>query len=54
MTRTSPVMTALGSSDFVRPYGFRASRFFVLERRSFVDRPRQSFFGARFWELHCR
>jgi hypothetical protein len=33
-------MTALGSSDFARPYGLRASKSFVLERRSFVDRPR--------------
>jgi hypothetical protein len=36
----SPVLTALGSSDFAGPYGLRASGSFVLERRSFVDRPR--------------
>src|SRR5271155_3885011 len=30
MTGTSPVMTALGSSDFGRPYGLRASRYFGL------------------------
>jgi hypothetical protein len=36
----TPVLTAMGTSDFAGPYGLRASRSFVLERRSFVDRPR--------------